>query len=78
MGLGRSIARLLLTGAFFYLISIPACREGFSHDQSGFCVIDFSMPPPALGFEYWTETGFFIALIGTGLMVAAYLLWRHN
>jgi len=78
MTLGRSIARLLLSGAAFYLISIPACQEGFAHDQSGLCMIDESMPPPFLGFEYWTQTGLFLALFGSGLIVAAYLLWRHN
>jgi hypothetical protein len=69
--------KLLLSGAAFWLISIPACSEGISHDQSGLCEI-LPMPPPFLGFEYWTETGFALVVIGAGLIVAAYLLWRHN
>jgi len=78
MTLGRRIARLLLGGAAFYLIAIPACNEGISHDQSGFCVIDPFMPPPFLGFEYWTETGLMLAVFATGIVVAAFLFWRND
>ncbi|HYW71773.1 MAG TPA: hypothetical protein VE961_12100 [Pyrinomonadaceae bacterium] len=67
-----------MAAAAIYLISLPACREGIAHDQSGLCVIDPAMPPPFLGFEYWEQLGIALSIIATGLAVAAFVLWRND
>ncbi len=77
MQLGRRIAILLSCAAFLFPISIAAGREGFAHDQSFFCEI-VDLPPPFLGFEYWTETGFMLGVFATGLIVAAFLSVRNS
>ena len=77
MRLIRSVTTLFLVAACLYLVSYPACREGHAHDQSGFCVIR-ELPPPYLGFEYWSEVGLVVSVMATGLLIAAVTLWRDN
>ena len=78
MQLGRRIAILSLCSAVFSLISFFACREGAAHDQSGSCVIDFSAPPPFLGFEHWTEIGIVLGVVASGLLCAVFLSVRNS
>jgi hypothetical protein len=75
---GRSVVILFLVAVCLYLVSYPACREGDAHDQSGFCVIDPFMPPPYLGFEYWSQVGLTLGVVATGLLIAAVMLWRNS
>ena len=77
MRLPRSVTTLFLVAAGLYLVSYPACREGNAHDQSGFCVIR-ELPPPYLGFEYWSEVGLALGVVATGLLIAAVMHWRNN
>lgn len=37
-------------------------------------MINIDLPPPALGFEYWTQVGIALAIVGSGLAVAAGML----
>ena len=62
--------RLLLLAGLLFIASFAACREGISHDQSGFCVIDPFMPPPFLGFEHWQGVGIVLATAASGVMLA--------
>ena len=74
----RSVTILLLVAACLYLVSYPACQEGSAHDQSGLCVIDPFMPPPFLGFEYWSEVGIGLGGVATALLIAAMKFWRSS
>ena len=78
MQLGRRIAVLYLSGALLFLISFHACREGAAHDQSGLCMPDPFMPPPFLGFEYWSEVGIMLGVCAAGLFVAVFLSVRNS
>ena len=75
---GRVVRNLLIISGSLYAISYAACREDSAHDQSGLCVIDPFMPPPFLGFEYWSEAGIALAVAATGLVVAGVIFWRNN
>jgi hypothetical protein len=41
-------------------------------------VFDPFMPPPFLGFEYWSELGIGLAAAATGLVIAAVLFLRNS
>jgi hypothetical protein len=77
MRLGRRITVLLLCSAILFLFSWLACHEGSAYDQSG-CVLDLSLPPPVLGFEYWGESGIMLGVFGMGLVVAVFLSVRNS
>ena len=36
------------------------------------------LPPPYLGFEYWSEVGLALGVVATGLLIAAVMHWRNN
>ncbi len=36
------------------------------------------MPPPFLGFEYWSEVGIALGVLASGLVVAALMLARRD
>jgi len=62
--------RLILLAVLLFIASFAACREGISHDQSGFCVIDPFMPPPFLGFEHWQAVGIALGTAASGIILA--------
>jgi len=78
MKVNRGVTVLFLVAACLYLVSYAACGEGEAHDQSGLCVVDPSMPPPFLGFEYWSQVGIALGVGATGLLVAGVMLRRNN
>jgi hypothetical protein len=78
VGPRRTITILVSIAGALFLISFPACQEGLEHDQSGFCVIDPFMPPPFLGWEYWTQLGITLTVAAGGFLIAAVLYWRNN
>jgi hypothetical protein len=78
MRLGLVTRNLLIVAGCFCLVAYSAGREGYAHDQSGLCVIDLSMPPPFLGFEYWSQVGIALAVVATGMVIAVVILWRNN
>jgi hypothetical protein len=36
------------------------------------------MPPPFLGFEYWTEVGVMLGVLATGLFAAVFVSVRNS
>jgi len=74
----RVVTNLFIIAVGLFLVAFFACREGSVHDQSGFCVIDPFMPPPFLGFEYWSQVGITLAVAATGMIIAALLYLRNN
>jgi hypothetical protein len=69
-----AVKKLLLLGICCSIAACAACQEGVAHDQSGLCVIDFNMPPPFLGFEYWSQVGIALGTLASGLIIAAGML----
>jgi hypothetical protein len=69
-----SIRWLLFAAVFFGITSYKACQEGEAHDQSGLCMIDIHLPPPFLGFEYWTTVGIALGALTAGTIIAAGML----
>lgn len=71
-----------MTATFLFVFSHAACEEGFEHDQSGLCVIDFSadafMGPALMGFEYWSTVGTTLGVVASGFVVAAIMLARAD
>ena len=78
MRIRRCITLLLAAALPLYAVSFFAWQEGNAHDQSGFCVIDLSMPPPFIGFEHWSQVGIALAVLATGISAAAFLIWRND
>jgi hypothetical protein len=78
VSLRRIITILVSIAGGLFLISYSACQEGFEHDQSGSCVIDPFMPPPFLGWEYWSQFGITLGVAATGLLIAAFMYWRND
>jgi hypothetical protein len=71
-----AIVKLLIVAAVSYVGSYLACQEGSAHDQSDFCVIDPFLPPPFLGFEYWSQVGIALAVAASGIVVAIFKVSR--
>lgn len=78
MSSSRTVKALLSAAVLLFFISHVACEEGGEHDQSGFCVIDPYMPPPFLGFEHWVTLGVTLAVLASGLVIAAIMLYRAH
>lgn len=82
MTLGRPVRVRLLTATFLFVVSHAACEEGFEHDQSRLCVINFSvdafMEPAFLGFEYWSTMGITLGVVASGLVIAAIMLAKAD
>jgi hypothetical protein len=78
MSFGRTVKRLVLIAACSSIASFVSCQEGDAHDQSGLCVIDPFMPPPFLGFEYWSTVGIVLGVLACGLLHAAIMIARED
>jgi hypothetical protein len=72
MGVSSTLRKAGFIVPNLFLLSYQACKEGAAHDYRG-CVFDVTVPPPFLGFEYWTSVGIALAFSGVGVLIGTIL-----